>query len=327
LGGHAPMGFLNPALYAIGKSNANYASIFHDITTGNNFSSSSPDKYSAVPGYDLCTGWGTPNGTNLINTLTPLVFVPQVVAAGSALVAEGCLPTNGVIDSGETVTVNFDLQNIGSINTTNLVATLLATNGVGLPSGPQNYGALAAGGASVSRPFSFTALNPCGSNITATFQLQDGATNLGTVTFNFSLGGLAVGYVENFEEVFTPTLPGDDQCGVRFGAECRLYLCGCEHRFQRPGHGQYPINRWFAGAAQLPQQLQPRSQDFRYHHRIRRGRFGNQNRIGFLRRHPRGGGKFHRGRLQPHYQFVLRQSVARAPGVEWKFERLYFHDR
>src|SRR5207248_5918019 len=39
--------------------------------TGNNTNSSSPTKFFAVPGYDLCTGWGTPNGSNLINTLAP----------------------------------------------------------------------------------------------------------------------------------------------------------------------------------------------------------------------------------------------------------------
>jgi uncharacterized repeat protein (TIGR01451 family) len=63
------MGFINPALYAIGKT-TNYAICFHDITTGNNTSSLSPSLFFAVPNYDLCTGLGTPTGTNLINVLT-----------------------------------------------------------------------------------------------------------------------------------------------------------------------------------------------------------------------------------------------------------------
>lgn len=66
-----PMGFINPAIYSIGKG-TNYLANFHDITTGNNFSRSSPTQFSAVPGYDLCTGWGTPNG-NLISVLAPPV--------------------------------------------------------------------------------------------------------------------------------------------------------------------------------------------------------------------------------------------------------------
>jgi subtilase family serine protease len=52
------IGFANPAIYALGQS-TNYAPAFHDIITGNNTNSSSPTKFFAVPGYDLCTGWGT----------------------------------------------------------------------------------------------------------------------------------------------------------------------------------------------------------------------------------------------------------------------------
>jgi len=64
-----PVGFLNPAIYAIGSS-ANYTNCFHDITTGNNTNLEVGNAYFAVPGYDLATGWGTPNGSNLINALT-----------------------------------------------------------------------------------------------------------------------------------------------------------------------------------------------------------------------------------------------------------------
>ena len=63
-----PIGFANPVLYAIGKS-TNYHSCFHDITSGNNFTPDSPSKYSATSGYDLCTGWGTINGANLMQAL------------------------------------------------------------------------------------------------------------------------------------------------------------------------------------------------------------------------------------------------------------------
>jgi hypothetical protein len=65
--GQPPVGFVNPALYAIGKS-TNYPSCFHDITVGANTNSSSPSKYFATTGYDLCTGWGTIS-TNLFDAL------------------------------------------------------------------------------------------------------------------------------------------------------------------------------------------------------------------------------------------------------------------
>ena len=66
--GQPPIGFANPALYAIAKS-TNYHACFHDITTGLNTNSLSPTKFNAVAGYDLCTGLGTPNGDNLIPAL------------------------------------------------------------------------------------------------------------------------------------------------------------------------------------------------------------------------------------------------------------------
>jgi hypothetical protein len=67
--GQPPVGFLNPALYALGQS-TNDAATFHDITTGNNTNTASPTEFYAVPGYDLCTGWGTPTGSNTISALT-----------------------------------------------------------------------------------------------------------------------------------------------------------------------------------------------------------------------------------------------------------------
>ena len=116
-----------------------------------------------------------------------------VVAAGSILVGESFLPTNGFIDPGETVTNNFRLQNIGNLNTTNLVATLQATGGVVLTNGPQvqSYGSLPAGGTGVVKPFVFAANTTNGGTITATLKLQDGAANLGTVSFAYTLPSVA----------------------------------------------------------------------------------------------------------------------------------------
>jgi subtilase family serine protease len=75
--GKPPVGFINPALYAIAKGPM-YTNCFHDITSGNNTNKNSNNLYFATPGYDLCTGWGSPTGVNLINALVELsgpVFV------------------------------------------------------------------------------------------------------------------------------------------------------------------------------------------------------------------------------------------------------------
>jgi hypothetical protein len=114
-------------------------------------------------------------------------FPPVLGANGSTLVNESCPPTNGAIDPGETVTVNLNLANTGGNSTGNLVATLQPTANVLSPSAPQNYGAVAPAG-SAGRNFTFTAAGNCSDTITLTLQLQDGATNLGTASYTFTLG-------------------------------------------------------------------------------------------------------------------------------------------
>lgn len=68
-GAKGPIGAANAALYAIAQG-ANYATDFHDITAGNNILSGSTVGFAAKPGYDLATGWGTPNVANLVADLS-----------------------------------------------------------------------------------------------------------------------------------------------------------------------------------------------------------------------------------------------------------------
>jgi kumamolisin len=56
----ARVGFANPALYSFGEHpSAQPSPAFNDITRGNNL------YYSATPGWDFATGWGTPNAAGL----------------------------------------------------------------------------------------------------------------------------------------------------------------------------------------------------------------------------------------------------------------------
>ncbi|MGA2243141.1 MAG: protease pro-enzyme activation domain-containing protein [Verrucomicrobiota bacterium] len=82
------VGFLNPALYAI-ASGTNYSACFHDITTGNNIGTGTPGLFYAATNYDLCTGLGTPNGTNLINALAPLSLPYFITQPFSQTVTNG----------------------------------------------------------------------------------------------------------------------------------------------------------------------------------------------------------------------------------------------
>jgi hypothetical protein len=63
------IGFINPALYQIATS-PGYLAAFDDVTVGNNTNNFNATRFLAAPGYDLCTGWGSPSGGSLIIALT-----------------------------------------------------------------------------------------------------------------------------------------------------------------------------------------------------------------------------------------------------------------
>jgi kumamolisin len=79
------VGFINPTIYSQNATSA-YATDFHDVTSGTSGS------YSAVKGYDLVTGWGSPNGSGLISALDTASTTPSfsISASPSAItVTEG----------------------------------------------------------------------------------------------------------------------------------------------------------------------------------------------------------------------------------------------
>ena len=82
--GNGKLGFINPTLYTIGASSS-YTTDFHDITSGSN-------GYSAITGYDLATGWGSPNGSGLLNALAGTAATPGFnlsASPGSLSVVQG----------------------------------------------------------------------------------------------------------------------------------------------------------------------------------------------------------------------------------------------
>ncbi len=75
--GAPPVGFINPTIYAQNLT-ASYATDFHDIASGTSGS------FSAVRGYDLVTGWGSPNGSGLIDALTKSTNAPGFSLSASS---------------------------------------------------------------------------------------------------------------------------------------------------------------------------------------------------------------------------------------------------
>jgi kumamolisin len=60
-----PVGYLNSLIYSLPKNTG----AFHDITKGNNDISGHNASYKAGQGWDACTGWGSPNGEDLLTAL------------------------------------------------------------------------------------------------------------------------------------------------------------------------------------------------------------------------------------------------------------------
>jgi hypothetical protein len=114
--------FVNPQIYALGASSS-YDNYFHDIVSGSN-NNGYGQQYDAVTGYDLVTGWGSPNGQALINTLTPAATAPWFAISAS--------PSTLTIPSGSssaTSTVQLTSGNgfSGAVN--------LSVNVLGSPTG------------------------------------------------------------------------------------------------------------------------------------------------------------------------------------------------
>jgi subtilase family serine protease len=87
--GEGTIGFLNPPLYDQIGTSSSYHSDLHDITkiaSGGGISV----PYPAVAGYDLITGWGSPNGINLIAALA-LPGSCSYVRPGETLLSGGSI--------------------------------------------------------------------------------------------------------------------------------------------------------------------------------------------------------------------------------------------
>ncbi|WP_428109393.1 protease pro-enzyme activation domain-containing protein [Candidatus Binatus sp.] len=100
-GASTTLGFINPALYAIGLS-SNYDADFHDCRTGGNTD-------GCTVGYDLSTGWGSPNGAGLINALA-LTPISEKLTISPASLAFGKTVTVETTSKAKTLTI----KNAGS---------------------------------------------------------------------------------------------------------------------------------------------------------------------------------------------------------------------
>ena len=98
--GNAPLGFINPLIYPLGLGSG-YGAAFHDITSGSN-------GYPAVAGYDLVTGWGSPNGSGLINALAGTASAANFTVSASPAPVSVVQGNNGTSTITTAVSGGFD---------------------------------------------------------------------------------------------------------------------------------------------------------------------------------------------------------------------------
>jgi kumamolisin len=108
------IGFINPIIYPAAEGSS-YSTDFHDITSG------SCGKFSAATGFDLCTGWGSPNTTGIINLLAAGSATPSFTLSAS--------PSSVTVTQGSSGTSTISVTDVGGFSGS---VTLAAS---GLPSG------------------------------------------------------------------------------------------------------------------------------------------------------------------------------------------------
>ena len=129
------LGFINPTIYAQNVTSS-YTTNFHDITSGTSGS------YSAVTGYDLVTGWGSPNGANLINALAPSSTTPAFTLAAS--------PTSVSVVVGNTGTSNITTTVSGGFDSAVALSASGQPTGVTVSFSPTSIAAPGSGSSTVS---------------------------------------------------------------------------------------------------------------------------------------------------------------------------------
>ena len=179
-----PVGFINPAIYAIGLS-SQYDTNFHDITNGNN-------DFLAVTGYDLATGWGTPNGAALITALltggtgTPPSFSLSATSVSAAQGSSGGSTITSTIAGGFSSAISLSASGQPSGVTVGFSPTSITGAGTSTLT-------LTVGSSVTPGPYTITVTGISGSiTQTTTFTLTVTATVLGSFTISPSVSSVSL---------------------------------------------------------------------------------------------------------------------------------------
>jgi parallel beta-helix repeat protein len=191
INGRSSIGFINPAIYAIGKGPL-YGSAFNDVTAGDNMwelndvtpVTYSDPYFSTTTGYDLCAGWGSPKGQTLISLLSAIVWSGTQTISSSYTVPSGqtliILPgTTLNFASGATMTVNGTLIVNGGTSASPVTFNFAAAN--------QNITIASGGSMQVAPGATLNFSNNTCLWVNGTLNAVGASAN--PITFNFSGGG------------------------------------------------------------------------------------------------------------------------------------------
>jgi hypothetical protein len=191
--GSSAVGFINPPIYTIGQGSS-YDSDFHDITSGSDPCDANPvcssSSYTAVTGYDLVTGWGSPNGQSLINALAPTSTNPNFSLSATPSV----LP---LIPGGTPGNSSIAVSALNGFSAaTDLTATVVGSP-VGVNAGVEqgitaglSASTIPAGGTPVTLTVSTTSATLGGNYVVAITGTSGGLTQTAFVTLSIPFFGL-----------------------------------------------------------------------------------------------------------------------------------------
>jgi subtilase family serine protease len=218
------LGNVNPEIYSLAASD--YASAFHDITTGNNEipceigsvdCTTSPIGYGATTGYDLASGWGSIDAANFAGVFTATSSPTSPVATTTALTASPTAPT-----AGTAVTLTATVSaNTGSSTPAGTVQFAVNGTNVGSPvtlssgSATYSYTPATAGNYAVVATYtpSSTTAN---SGSSATLSITVASTASGSASFSLAATSVTVAQGSSGSSTVTVTPTDGFTGGVAF---------------------------------------------------------------------------------------------------------------
>jgi subtilase family serine protease len=212
--GDATIGFINPTIYAENVTSS-YASDFHDITSGTSGS------YSAVTGYDLVTGWGSPKA-GLITALT------GTGSGGSPSFTISASPSSVSVKQGSSGSSTITTSVSGGFDSAIALSASGEPSGVTVSFSPTSIAAPGSGSSTMNITVASTVatgtytitVTGTGDSITHTTSVSLTVTGTSTGTFTISVSPTS-GYLDQGQSgyaVVTTKVSGGFDSSISFSA-------------------------------------------------------------------------------------------------------------